>query len=109
MRFVSVVTTLLMMTLTVTPVAANSKDDGDRARGRWEHHREEVFKNSRDEMSNDAADRLSDVFQDCLSHGNVREMRWMQIREIVRALGLSPQERDDLRRHGDLGDLADTL
>ena len=36
-------------------------------------------------------------------------MRWVQIREIVRALGLSPEERDELRRHGDLGDLADLM
>jgi hypothetical protein len=94
-------------------------DDGGNGNGNWGQQvrygdwnggcnggRRGVFKNRYDGLSDDQADALSDVFQDCVSKENLWDLRWGQVWNIVHTVGLSERER---RKIHDLGDLADTL
>jgi hypothetical protein len=65
-----------------------------------------VFKNRGDGMSDDQADALSDVLQECVSSENFWDLRWGQIWQIVHTVGLTERERQRIR---DLGDLAEAL
>jgi hypothetical protein len=64
------------------------------------------FQNRGDGLSDEAADALSDAFEDCITTENLREMRWTQLWSLVHWAGLTPRDR---QRIHDLSDLADTL